>query len=158
VDRAKTVRLLGEEIAVKAHIHTLGGFSAHADQKGLLDWLSHILHPQLEVFINHGEEKVSMGFAQLLRERFHVQTTVPQWREKKVLFSEVEVGIPEGAREAVPPETSFSTLLNHLDRTYKRLRRKLKREKKREGDYDDPKRLRQLEEINRRLEDLEEEL
>jgi len=158
VDRAKTVRLLGEEIAVKAHIHTLGGFSAHADQKGLLDWLSHISHPQLEVFINHGEEKVSVGFAQLLRERFHVQTTVPQWREKKVLFSEVEVGIPEGAREAVPPETSFSTLLNHLDRTYKRLRRKLKREKKREGDYDDPKRLRQLEEINRRLEDLEEEL
>jgi metallo-beta-lactamase family protein len=158
VDRAKTVRLLGEEIAVKAHIHTLGGFSAHADQKGLLDWLSHILHPQLEVFINHGEEKISMGFAQLLRERFHVQTTVPQWRDKKVLFSEVEEGIPEGAREAIPPETSFSTLLSHLDRTYKRLRRKLKKEKKREGDYDDPKRLRQLEEINRRLKELEEEL
>jgi hypothetical protein len=34
----------------------------------------------------------------------------------------------------------------------------LKREKKRGGDYDDPKQLRQLEEINRRLEELEEEL
>jgi hypothetical protein len=124
----------------------------------LLDWFSHISHPQLEVFINHGEEKVSMGFAQLLREQFHVQTSVPQWREKKVLFSLEEKAMPEEIKEEFPPEESLTTLLNHLDRTYKKLRRKLKREKKREGDYDDPKRLRQLEEINRRLEELEEEL
>ncbi len=86
VDGAKTVRLFGEEIAVKAHIHTLGGFSAHADQRGLLEWLSHCKTPGLEVLVNHGEEKVSLGFAELIRQRLHFKATVPQWREKRTLF------------------------------------------------------------------------
>jgi metallo-beta-lactamase family protein len=159
VDGAKTVRLFGEEIAVRAHIHTLGGFSAHADQKGLIDWLSHINNPRLEVFINHGEEKVSMELSQLIREQFHLKTTVPQWREKRVLFGDEEKGVPEErVEEGFPPEEPFSVLFRHLDRTYKRLRRKLKREKKRGEDFYDPRWLKQLEEINKKLEELEEEL
>jgi metallo-beta-lactamase family protein len=159
VDGAKTVRLFGEEIAVKAHIHTLGGFSAHADRKGLLDWISHLRNPQMEVLINHGEEKISMGLSQLVSERFHFKTSVPQWREKRVLFSEVEKGMPEEEiKEEFPPEEPLSVLLNRLDRTYKRLRRKLKREKKKGEEFCDPKRLRQLEEIDKKLEELEEGL
>jgi metallo-beta-lactamase family protein len=159
VDGAKTVRLFGEEIAVRAHIHTLGGFSAHADQKGLIDWLSHINNPRLEVFINHGEEKVSMELSQLIREQFHLKTTVPQWREKRVLFGDEEKGVPEErVEEGFPPEEPFSVLFRHLDRTYKRLLRKLKREKKRGEDFYDPRWLKQLEEINKKLEELEEEL
>jgi metallo-beta-lactamase family protein len=159
VDGAKTVRLFGEEIAVKAHIHTLGGFSAHADQKGLLDWVSHIHNPQLVVFINHGEEKVSITLSQLIGEQFHFKTTVPQWREERVLFGDEEKAVPEeGVKEALPPEEPFSVLFNHLDRTYKRLRRKLKREKKKGEEFYDPKRLKQLEEIKKKLEELESEL
>src|SRR4030042_1183728 len=79
VDGAKTVRLFGEEIAVKAHIHTLGGFSAHADQKGLLEWLSHFNNPRLEVFVNHGEEKTSMGLGQIICQKFNFKTIIPQW-------------------------------------------------------------------------------
>jgi metallo-beta-lactamase family protein len=159
VDGAKTVRLFGEDIAVKAHIHTLGGFSAHADQKGLLDWVSHIHNPQLVVFINHGEEKVSITLSQLIGEQFHFKTTVPQWREERVLFGDEEKAVPEeGVKEALPPEEPFSVLFNHLDRTYKRLRRKLKREKKKGEEFYDPKRLRQLEEIKKKLEELESEL
>jgi len=158
VDGAKTVKLFGEEIAVKAHIHTLGGFSAHADQRGLLDWLSRIQNPRLEVFINHGEEKVSMGFAQLLRERFHVQTTVPQWREKKVLFGGIESVVPgEEVKEELPPEEPPSVLFSHLDRTYKRLRRKLKRGKK-SGEGFKEQWLRELEQVEKKLGELEKEL
>ena len=159
VDGAKTVRLFGEEIAVYAHIHTLGGFSAHADQKGLLDWVSHIRNPRLVVFVNHGEEKISMELSQRIHEQFHFNTAVPQWREKKILFDgEEKVVSEEEVKKELPPSESFSVLLSHLDRTYKRLRRKLKREKKKGEDFNDPKRMRQLEEVNKKLEELEEGL
>ncbi len=159
VDGAKTVRLFGEEIAVKAHIHTLGGFSAHADQKGLLDWLSHVENPRLEVFVNHGEEKTSLGLSQLVNARFHFKTSVPQWREKKFLFSDVENEMPEEqVKGALPPEEPLSVLLNRLDRTYKKLRRKLKREKKKGEDVGHPRWWRQLGEVHQRLEELEKEI
>jgi len=159
VDGAKTVRLFGEEIAVKAHIHTLGGFSAHADQKGLLDWVSHLHNPRLEIFVNHGEEKISLELSQLISERFHFKTTVPQWREKRVLFTEAEQGMPEReVEEEQPPEEPLSVLLNRLDRTYKRLRRKMKKEKKKGEDVSRPGLWKKLEEAQQKLEALEEEI
>ncbi|MDI6764368.1 MAG: MBL fold metallo-hydrolase [Thermodesulfobacteriota bacterium] len=159
IDGAESVRLFGEVVAIKAHIHTLGGFSAHADQKGLLEWLSHFENPQLEVFVNHGEEKISMELSQLIRERFHLKVSIPQWREKRFLFAPEERPISEEAREeAVAPEETFHILLRHLDRNYKRLRRKLKRWRGMGEEAQDPHRLRQLEEVNRKIEELESEL
>jgi metallo-beta-lactamase family protein len=159
VDGAKTVRLFGEAIAVKAHIHTLGGFSAHADQKGLLEWLSHFKNFRLEVFVNHGEEKISIGLAERIRQDFPFQSTVPQWKEKKILFTpEKETIGEEKVEEVSQPAETFTTLLNHLDRSYKRLRRKLKRERSKGKERVDTRWLQQLEEIKEKLEVLEGEL
>jgi len=159
VDGATTVKLFGEQIAVKARIHTLGGFSAHADQKGLLNWVSHLRNPRLEVFVNHGEEKISLGLSQLVSARFHFKTSVPQWREKRPLFIDVEKEVPdEEVKRAFLPEEPLSVLLNRLDRTYKRLRRKLKREKKRGEDVDRQRWWRQVGEIHQKLEELEKEI
>jgi len=154
VDGAKTVRLFGEEIAVKAHIHTLGGFSAHADQKGLLEWLSHFENPRLEVFVTHGEKKASIELDQLIREQFHFKTTIPKWRERRVLFgAEERIAPEERMMEVSPPEETLHVLLRHLDRNYKRLRRKLKRGRSKE--FRDLYWLKDLEEINKKLEELE---
>lgn len=76
VDGAKVVTIFGEEIAVKASVHTLGGFSAHADQKELLGWLSAFKNSP-EVFVVHGEEGTSLAFAELIRERYGFITHVP---------------------------------------------------------------------------------
>jgi metallo-beta-lactamase family protein len=173
IDGAKTVRLFGEEIAVKAHVHTLGGFSAHADQKGLIEWLSHLDNPELEIFVNHGDEKVSLELSELIRQQFHLKTIVPQWREKRVLFGPEEVSqmvmpgiepvpriepVGEEREKITPPMETLSVLFRHLDRSYKKLRRKLKRGRAREMEVQDPRWLKQLEEINERLEKLESEL
>lgn len=159
VDGAERIRLFGEEIAVKAHIHTLGGFSAHADQKGLLEWLSHFENPQLEVFVNHGEEKVSIELSQLIHERFHLKTSVPQWREKRTLFVSEKMPLPEEEKgEVAHPEESFHTLFRHLDRNFKRFRKKLRSMRSKGEVVQDPRWLKKLEEMNRKIEELESEL
>jgi metallo-beta-lactamase family protein len=157
VDGAKTVRLFGEEIAIVAHIHTLGGFSAHGDQKGLLEWLSHFNNPHLEVIVNHGEEKISMALSQLIRERFHLVSTVPQWREKRVLFAPGETPVAE--QEGISPsKEDWPALLKHLDRHYKRLRRKLKKLQSIDEEVRNPDWQKELEEIAAKVEALEKEL
>ncbi|MCX7913746.1 MAG: MBL fold metallo-hydrolase [Thermodesulfovibrionales bacterium] len=77
VDGAEAVKVLGEEIAVKAKVYTIGGFSAHADQKELLEWLGAFSNSP-KVFIVHGEENVSLEFERIVRERFGYQTYVPK--------------------------------------------------------------------------------
>jgi metallo-beta-lactamase family protein len=68
VDGASSIRLLGNEVAVKAHIHTLGGFSAHAGQTQLLDWLKHFRAPAPRVHLVHGEPEKSEALAEKIRE------------------------------------------------------------------------------------------
>jgi len=77
VDGAETVRILGEEISVKAAIHTINGFSAHADRAELFEWLSAFADSP-EVFIVHGEEEVALSFAEIVHEKFGYKTHVPQ--------------------------------------------------------------------------------
>jgi metallo-beta-lactamase family protein len=54
VDGARQIHLLGEDIAVKATVHTLGGFSAHAGQTQLVHWTGHF-QPPPQVYLVHGE-------------------------------------------------------------------------------------------------------
>ena len=77
IEGVKTVHVLGEEIAVKAKVYTIGGFSAHADRKELLEWLGAFSN-RPEVFIVHGEENVSLEFEGIVKEKFGFATHVPQ--------------------------------------------------------------------------------
>jgi len=58
VDGAKTVRIFGEEIDVRAQVWTINGFSAHADQRALLRWLGD--SPRRQVLLVHGEYERGM--------------------------------------------------------------------------------------------------
>jgi len=77
VDGAKWVRVLGEDLAVAADVYTIGGLSAHADRDDLLSWAGNFHTPPERVFVAHGEESVSLGFAQELRNRFRWNAEVP---------------------------------------------------------------------------------
>ena len=77
VDGAKMVRIFSEDIAVKAGIYTLGGFSAHADQAELLDWLSSF-EGKPRLFLNHGEEEALRVFSEAIKERVDLDITIPK--------------------------------------------------------------------------------
>jgi len=69
VDGAKVFRLGGDKIAVNAAIHTLGGFSAHASQSQLLDWINNFNQPHPRLYLIHGEEEAKLGFQKYLAEQ-----------------------------------------------------------------------------------------
>jgi metallo-beta-lactamase family protein len=66
IDGAKEVRIYDEKIPVLAHIHTINGFSAHADQAELLAWHGRI-SGVTRTFLVHGEEQTMGQFATLLK-------------------------------------------------------------------------------------------
>ena len=55
VDGAQRLRVAGEDVVVNATIHTLGGFSAHAGQQQLLDWIGAFHKPRPHTYLIHGE-------------------------------------------------------------------------------------------------------
>ncbi len=77
VDGATRVRIHGEEIAVAADVYTIGGLSAHADREDLLAWAGNFRSPPGRTLVAHGEESVSLGFAETLRGRFGWKVEVP---------------------------------------------------------------------------------
>lgn len=85
VDGAKTVRIFGEPIAVKARISTLGGFSAHAGQSELVDWASTLISNGARVALVHGEDEKRAALGAKLRERFGVECWQPYRFDSVVL-------------------------------------------------------------------------
>lgn len=69
-DGARTVKLFGDEIAVRCEVATLQGVSGHADKNGLLRWTDGFSPAPKRIFVNHGEHDQSVAFAQTLRERY----------------------------------------------------------------------------------------
>lgn len=78
VEGAKHIRLWGETVRVAAQIHTLGGFSAHADQKGLLDWYSGFKTRPPLVLV-HGEEEAREELALQVKKRHGAKVTLPYY-------------------------------------------------------------------------------
>ena len=80
VEGAKVVKIFREPINVEAHIHTIGGFSGHADQRELLAWLGRLAHPGLTVNLIHGEATSTSQFAELARKKYpELSFEIPTW-------------------------------------------------------------------------------
>lgn len=72
VEGAKKINLWGQSIAVKAKIHTIGGLSAHTDQKGLMDWYGNFTNKP-PVFLVHGEADTM----EVLRKKIRADLNAP---------------------------------------------------------------------------------
>jgi len=79
IDGAHRVNIFGEETAVRAQVWTVNGFSAHADQPILLDWLKKA-SPQ-RLFLVHGEEEVLKDFKSTIDETLNLNAHIPAWQK-----------------------------------------------------------------------------
>jgi metallo-beta-lactamase family protein len=81
VNGEKLVSIHGEKIAVKAKVHTLGGFSAHAGQTDLLAWFGALAPVKPRVVLTHGEDRQRQILAQKIQQRFKLKSALPRMGE-----------------------------------------------------------------------------
>jgi metallo-beta-lactamase family protein len=81
VEGEKVVSIHGEKVAVKAKVHTLGGFSAHAGQTDLLTWFSAIAPSKPRVILTHGEDRQRTELAKKIQQRFRLSCSLPAMGE-----------------------------------------------------------------------------
>jgi metallo-beta-lactamase family protein len=77
IEGVERVRIFGEEIAVRARVHTLGGFSAHAGQKDLLAWYSALAKSRPKTILTHGENGPRRALASQIRKTFGITPLLP---------------------------------------------------------------------------------
>jgi metallo-beta-lactamase family protein len=85
VDGARTVRIFGEPVAVRATVHTINGLSAHAGQSGLLDWLAPLAATAPRVLLTHGEERARVPLARRIQELHGITCELPSYGEAVIL-------------------------------------------------------------------------
>ncbi len=84
----KQVRLLGDEVAVKAQIESIAGLSAHADHNGLLRWVKGFTQKPQKVFVIHGEPEAALDFVKTLKEELGLDAVAPQIGESADLLAQ----------------------------------------------------------------------
>jgi metallo-beta-lactamase family protein len=81
VDGAKEIRIMGEKFPVRASVHSLGGFSAHAGQIDLLEWLAPMAQSSPRVFLTHGEDRGRKALAECIEQRFSIRPELPGYKD-----------------------------------------------------------------------------
>ncbi|NNG67097.1 MBL fold metallo-hydrolase RNA specificity domain-containing protein [Caldanaerobacter subterraneus] len=77
LDGEKDVKIFGEDIHVKAEIEYIESFSGHADQKGILEWISNFKKKPKKIFIVHGEDEAQEELADKIEAQFGIETLIP---------------------------------------------------------------------------------
>ncbi|MEA5003743.1 MAG: MBL fold metallo-hydrolase, partial [Christensenella sp.] len=115
LEGAQQVKLFGEEVTVSADIRTLEGISGHADNGGLIRWISSFTPKPQRVFVTHGQAAVCDFFADRLRDELKLNAFAPYPGALADLSSDTI--LQEGVREKAPvktlsrPDTIFDRLV-----------------------------------------------
>ncbi|WP_295420393.1 MBL fold metallo-hydrolase RNA specificity domain-containing protein [Sulfurovum sp.] len=80
VDGARWVKIYDEDILIKASIYTINGFSAHADQNGILKWISQ-MEGLKKIYLVHGEEDKQIILRSVLENALHLRAHIVEPEE-----------------------------------------------------------------------------
>ena len=89
VNGAKKVKIFGEEIAVNARIEYIEGYSGHADQEWLLNFVYSFINKPKHIFLVHGEPESQDILKQKIQETTGIAVTTPEFGETYELNNEL---------------------------------------------------------------------
>ena len=100
VDGAKTVKIFGEEIAINARIEYIEGYSGHADQEWLLNFIYSFITKPKTIFLVHGEPEGQIALKQKIQGTTQIPVIIPEYGEEYELNEEVQrLGRIKGIKE-----------------------------------------------------------
>lgn len=82
---AKTLRIFGADVSIRARVESIDGLSAHADSNGLIAWLKRIPAPPKKVFVTHGEPDAAEALCKRIHEELGFACEVPRMNQKVAL-------------------------------------------------------------------------
>jgi len=91
VDGAKSVKIFGEEVNVGARIEYIEGFSGHADQEWLMNFVYSFFTKPKHIFLVHGEHEGQIELKRRLQEETNIPVSIPAYGEKYELDEKLEV-------------------------------------------------------------------
>ena len=81
VDGEKKVKIFGEEVVVNARIEYIEGYSGHADQEWLLNFVYSFVHKPKHIFLVHGEPEAQDILKDKILETTNIPVTIPDYGE-----------------------------------------------------------------------------
>ena len=90
VDGAKTVKIFGEEIAVNARVEYIEGYSGHADQEWLLNFIYSFINKPKTIFLVHGEPEGQIVLKQKIQGTTEIPVIIPEYGEQYELNEKVQ--------------------------------------------------------------------
>ncbi|MEI8199977.1 MAG: MBL fold metallo-hydrolase [Eubacteriales bacterium] len=112
VDGADKVRIFDEEIAVKARIESIEGFSGHADRDGLLEWIGAMKNKPSRIMLVHGEPEVIVSFSRAIAEKFGIETHIPKLDETVELGGQVSREKTVTVRRELPAQAPLTAVIS----------------------------------------------
>ena len=113
VNGAKKVKIFGEEIAVNARVEYIEGYSGHADQEGLMNFIYSFRKKPTHIFLIHGEEESQNVLEQKIEEETHIPVTIPEFGETYTLDKEITL---TNKIEKKIPVTLKTEVINRLEK------------------------------------------
>ena len=113
VNGAKKVKIFGEEIAVNARVEYIEGYSGHADQEGLMNFIYSFRKKPTHIFLIHGEEESQNILEQKIEEETHIPVTIPEFGETYTLDKEITL---TNKIEKKIPVTLKTEVINRLEK------------------------------------------
>lgn len=124
VEKATSISLFGDDVPVAARIFTIGGFSAHAGQSQLMQWLTPVAKPGTQIVLIHGEEKAQSTLAELIKERFGLTAIIPGHMEELELAVGVAT-VTTKHEELAHPRVDWEFLTEDTENKWRRFKEKL---------------------------------
>ena len=153
VDGAESIRLFNDDLAVAAKVFTINGFSAHAGQSQLLDWILPMSKAGSRIVLIHGEPKAQEALADLIKKnssRDDVEVFIPDYLEDMTLEPGRKVAVELFNTAKARPRVDWDFLIADMDARLAQLRER--RSRAEQLPWEEQTELRdRLSEINREL-------